>query len=83
MDDWVIKDNKLFRVFEFESFSKALGFVNKVGFLAEEANHHPDIKIFGYNKVELSLCTHDAGNKVTEKDLKLGREIGDIYGKEN
>ena len=54
---------------ELGDFRAALGFVNRVGDLAEEAGHHPDIDI-RYNRVRLALVTHDAGG-LTSKDFDL------------
>ena len=78
MEDWDIVDNKLVRVFEFDNFVHAVLFVNKIVPLAEEAEHHPDICVFDYKKVKISLCTHSAGNKITEKDLKLAKKISEL-----
>ncbi|MFT4311483.1 MAG: 4a-hydroxytetrahydrobiopterin dehydratase [Candidatus Woesearchaeota archaeon] len=78
MNDWQMKENKLERNYEFEDFNEALEFVNKVGGLAEEEGHHPDILLYGYNKVKITLTTHDKGFKVTEKDLKLAKKIDEI-----
>jgi 4a-hydroxytetrahydrobiopterin dehydratase len=66
---WQIEDGELTRTFSFKDFTAALAFVNRVGEQAEEANHHPDIDI-RYNKVRLSLITHDAGG-LTAKDFDL------------
>ena len=59
--------------FQFETFAKALQFVNRVARLAEEADHHPDIDI-RYRVVRLALSTHDAGG-ITDKDVALARLI--------
>lgn len=64
------------REFNFPDFKTALGFVIKVGELAEAANHHPDINL-GWGKVSISLTTHDAGG-VTEKDRQLAKEIDEV-----
>jgi len=64
---------KLRKEFEFKDFKSALAFVNKVGELAEAANHHPDI-CFGWGKVEISLVTHESGG-VTQKDIDLAGKI--------
>jgi len=66
---WQIDAGELVRTFKFEDFRAALRFVNQVGDLAEEAQHHPDIDI-RYNKVRLALVTHDAGG-LTKKDFDL------------
>jgi 4a-hydroxytetrahydrobiopterin dehydratase len=69
---WQIEAGELVRTFKLEDFRAALRFVNKVGDLAEEAGHHPDIDI-RYNKVRLGLVTHDAGG-LTVKDFDLAAE---------
>lgn len=66
---WQIDAGELVRTVKFEDFRAALRFVNQVGDLAEEAQHHPDIDI-RYNKVRLALVTHDAGG-LTKKDFDL------------
>lgn len=62
--------------FEFSDFIEAMGFVNRVAELAEEANHHPDIDI-RYNKVILELWSHDLGG-ITERDVRLARAIDNL-----
>jgi len=66
---WQIESGELVRTYKFDDFRAALGFVNRVGELAEAAGHHPDIDI-RYNKVRLALVTHDAGG-LTNKDFEL------------
>ena len=66
---WQIEAGELVRTFQFKDFSGALDFVNKIGELAEQAGHHPDIDI-RYNRVRLGLVTHDAGG-LTAKDFDL------------
>lgn len=70
---WQVKNGELTRTFEFEDFRAALRFVNRVGELAEQAAHHPDIDI-RYNKVRLALVTHDEGG-LTAKDFDLATRI--------
>jgi 4a-hydroxytetrahydrobiopterin dehydratase len=67
--EWEIVNGELVRTLQFKDFRAALGFVNRVGELAEEAGHHPDIDI-RYNRVRLALVTHDAGG-LTDKDFSL------------
>ena len=69
LPDWRLEAGELVRVVQFPDFRSALRFVDRVGELAEEAGHHPDIDI-RYNRVRLSLVTHDAGG-LTEKDFDL------------
>lgn len=73
---WQEADNKLTRKFKFKDFAEALAFVNKVGQLAEAAQHHPDIT-FGWGYVEITLTTHKEG-KVTDKDRSLAEKIDKI-----
>jgi len=71
---WEEKNGKLHKMFVFKDFVEAFSFLTKVAFLAEKQNHHPEI-FNVYNRVELYLCTHDADNKITEKDRNLARSI--------
>lgn len=71
---WTEKDNRLQKTFKFKDFTQAFAFMTEVAFLAEKMNHHPDWRNV-YNTVEISLSTHDAGNKVTEKDRQLVEAI--------
>lgn len=71
---WKQQNNKLVKELTFNDFKEAWEFLNKVAVLAEEYNHHPEIENV-YNKVTLRLCTHDAGNSITEKDKALAKEI--------
>lgn len=71
---WKEEDNKLKRTFEFKDFVEAFGFMSKVAIVAEKMNHHPFMSNV-YNTVNFELNTHDAGNKVTDKDHKLAEEI--------
>jgi 4a-hydroxytetrahydrobiopterin dehydratase len=72
--EWLTKDNKLVKEFLFKDFTEAFAFITKVAIVAEKQNHHPEIYNV-YNKVIISLQTHDAGNVVTEKDHKLAKAI--------
>jgi 4a-hydroxytetrahydrobiopterin dehydratase len=75
---WQIEAGELVKTFQFKDFRAALQFVNRVGELAEEAGHHPDIDI-RYNRVRLSLVTHDAGG-LTEKDFHLAGRAEKLSG---
>ncbi|SFC01202.1 4a-hydroxytetrahydrobiopterin dehydratase [Parapedobacter composti] len=76
---WQKKDNTLYRSFTFADFAEAFGFMVKVALLAEKQNHHPTWSN-SWNKVEIWLSTHDAGNTVTEKDRKLAEAIDKLVG---
>lgn len=71
---WPEIDNKLYQEFIFPDFSKAFSFMTRVAMAAEKMDHHPTWKNT-YNKVEIWLCTHDAGDIVTDKDRKLAAII--------
>jgi 4a-hydroxytetrahydrobiopterin dehydratase len=71
---WIKKDNTLYASFEFKDFSEAFAFMCRVALLAEKQNHHPRWSNV-WNKVEIWLNTHDAGDIVTEKDHKLAKAI--------
>ena len=71
---WTETNNQLYRKFEFNNFSEAFAFMTRVALIAEKMNHHP-LWTNVYNKVEIWLSTHDAGNIVTEKDKKLADKI--------
>ena len=71
---WKEENNKMYRAFTFKNFSEAFAFMTRVALAAEKADHHPEWKNV-YNKVEVWLSTHDAGDVVTEKDRKLAAVI--------
>jgi 4a-hydroxytetrahydrobiopterin dehydratase len=67
---WEREGDEIVREWKFADFGAALAFVNRVADAAEEANHHPDIYLHGWNKVRLSLTNHSAGG-LTETDFVL------------
>ncbi len=69
LPEWAEVGGTLQRTFDFADFVEAMAFVNKVAERAEADQHHPDILI-RYNRVTLTLSTHDAGG-ITEKDFAL------------
>ena len=71
---WSENNNALYRKIEFKNFSEAFAFMVRVAMEAERMNHHP-LWTNVYNKVELWLNTHDAGDISTEKDIKLAEKI--------
>ena len=71
---WSRKDGKLVKNFKFGSFKEAMSFLVRLGMEAEVMNHHPEIRNI-YSRVELTLSTHEAGDKVTERDVKLAQVI--------
>jgi 4a-hydroxytetrahydrobiopterin dehydratase len=71
--DWKKKGAAITRTYQFKDFPAAIKFVNAVAKPAEKAWHHPDIDI-RWNKVTLTLSTHDAGG-LTEKDFNLAKQF--------
>ncbi len=71
---WKFKREALTKEFKFGSFREALSFMVRVGFEAEAMNHHPEWTNV-YNRVSIRLNTHDAGGKVTAKDVELAKKI--------
>lgn len=67
---WEQEGDEIVREWRFDDFSEAIAFVNRVADVAEEANHHPDILLHGWNKVKLSLTNHSAGG-LTEVDFAM------------
>ena len=76
---WREADESLIRDDEFKDFAAAMAFVNQVADAAEEANHHPDILVHGWNKVRLTLTTHSEG-KLTDNDHAMAGRIDAILG---
>jgi 4a-hydroxytetrahydrobiopterin dehydratase len=71
---WIEEDNKLKRTFRFNNFNEAFGFMARVALLAEQMNHHPWWSNV-WNTVNIELCTHDAGDVVTDLDRRLAAAI--------
>ena len=72
--DWRREGGAIVRDLELKDFGEAMAFVNRVADAAEEANHHPDILVHGWNQVRLTLSTHSAGG-LTQSDLDMARRI--------
>lgn len=74
---WSCERDALTKTFKFHSFREALSFMVHVGFIAEELNHHPEWTNV-YDRVVMRLNTHDAGGKVTAKDVELATRVQKI-----
>ncbi len=70
--EWSELNDAIQRTYQFKDFAASMRFVNKVAAYAEEMDHHPDILV-RYNKVTLTLSTHDAGG-ITSKDFELAKQ---------
>lgn len=75
---WEEKNNRLLRTFTFKDFVHAFAFMTRVAFIAEKMNHHPEWSNV-WNRVSISLSTHDAGDIVTDKDRKLAKAIDEVF----
>lgn len=71
---WRVDHEALAKSFTFGSFREAMSFMGRVAFEAEELNHHPEWTNV-YNRVAIRLSTHDAGGKITTKDVELAARI--------
>lgn len=80
MSNFKEENNRLKAEFKFKDFAQAWAFMTEVAIHAEKQNHHPNWSNV-YNKVSIELTTHDAGNRVTEKDRKLAKKIDEIVGR--
>lgn len=76
LKDWKVEGQELKVTKEFSNFVEAIDFVNKILEPAEKAGHHPDLSI-SYNKVTISLTTHDAGG-LTAKDFEMAKELSQL-----
>ena len=74
---WALERDALTKTFKFGSFREAMSFMVRVGFEAEAMDHHPEWTNV-YNRVLIRLNTHDAGGKVTSKDIELAGRIQKI-----
>jgi 4a-hydroxytetrahydrobiopterin dehydratase len=75
---WKVINGNLHRVFEFNDFSAAFGFMARVALAAEKMDHHPDWSN-SWNKVTVDLCTHSAGG-LTKNDFELAARMQQIFG---
>ena len=73
LNGWKVEDNNLKKRYSFANFAESLAFVNQVGAIAEQHDHHPDIT-FGWGFAEINLTTHDRGG-VTAFDFAVAKEI--------
>jgi 4a-hydroxytetrahydrobiopterin dehydratase len=77
---WQEQDNKLVKDFSFKDFKEAFAFMTEVAFYAENRNHHPEW-FNVYNRVNISLTTHDSGNTITAHDRDLAVIIDQVFTK--
>ena len=78
MQNWEDQNNKLTKTFEFSSFEEAIEFMVRASKLISQMDHHPEWTNV-YNRVMVSLCTHDAGNVITQKDHDLAAALDAVF----
>ena len=76
IEGWAIKDNKLHKEFQFDSFNQAFGFMTRAAMEIEKMNHHPEW-FNVYNRITVDLTTHDAGG-ITNNDINLARILNSL-----
>lgn len=78
LNGWELQGEAIAKNYQFSNFAEALAFVNKVGALAQAANHHPDI-FLSFGMVVVTLCTHEIEGSdeggLTDKDFDLAKKI--------
>lgn len=77
LDGWTLETGRIRRSFEFDDFVQAFGFMTSVALSAERMNHHPDWSNV-YNRVEISLSSHDVDG-LSERDFKLAQRIDALF----
>ena len=75
---WTFEGNKLRKTYKFNDFPEAMAFLVRLSYEAENRNHHPEI-FNCYNRLEIGLNTHDAGGKVTNRDIELALAIEKLF----
>ena len=77
LEGWEVKDNKLHKEIQFESFNQAFGFMTRAAMEIEKMNHHPEW-FNVYNRITIDLTTHDAGG-ITNNDINLARILNSLF----
>ena len=73
---WELKNNKLYKEFQFDDFNQAFGFMTRAAMHIEKMNHHPEW-FNVYNKLIIELTTHDAGG-ITSNDINLAKILNSL-----
>lgn len=74
---WKEENNYWVKTYEMKNFVACVEFLNQITELAEEANHHPDVEIFGYKHIKIKLMSHDV-EKITDRDYDLAKKIDSL-----
>lgn len=76
-EGWIYKENRIEKEFVLSNFANALSFIVKCGIEAEKLDHHPDMLLYGWNKVRIQISTHSLGG-LTQNDFNLAQQIDKI-----
>ena len=74
LPDWRFEDNAIKKTFKCKNYREATSWIVRLAFSAEEQDHHAEIRNV-YSRIDIALSTHDAGDKVTERDIRLAQAI--------
>jgi 4a-hydroxytetrahydrobiopterin dehydratase len=74
LQGWSVEDNQIFKEFKKKDFSDTLAFMMKIGIESEKMDHHPDMYLYGWNNLKVTLSTHSAGG-LTKNDFNLAKII--------
>ena len=74
VNKWQATEKEIFKTFKFKDFKESLDFINQVGAIAEDEGHHPDINLFSYKNVKITLSTHAIGG-LSENDFIVAAKI--------
>jgi 4a-hydroxytetrahydrobiopterin dehydratase len=80
LEGWRHEGDKLKKEFSLEDFREAMTFITRISYEAEDLVHHPEL-FNVYSSVDIALSTHDAGDRVTEKDVELAKRIQTLFTK--
>ncbi|HZV12851.1 MAG TPA: 4a-hydroxytetrahydrobiopterin dehydratase [Candidatus Kapabacteria bacterium] len=75
--EWSYNGSDIVKTYTLKNFAASVGFISAIAVLAETADHHPDILLHGWNKVDIMLSTHSA-HGITEKDFALAQQIDSL-----
>ncbi len=75
---WEFSSETISKIYQLKNFKQAVEFVNRIAEVAEQMDHHPDILIFGWNKVKITLSTHSARG-LTHLDFELSIKIENLF----
>ena len=78
LDGWTGGDDFITKVFRFDGFAQAFGFMTQIALIAEKMDHHPDLRLYKYKNVRITLTTHSE-RRITRKDIKLAKIIDKIF----